>query len=156
MSLPEFTDEFLRGHSSVNVSFEGIDLEPIYTQLDRLSHSVKESANRHAEKQLTLTEEMRDLKSHMELLQKQQSETNAHLSRILVRLRTSTYQKEKTKELVRCNKELALALSKKIYHAEFKKRKLTDPGYEEILQGTLHPSIVPYVYLDTLLDEDSD
>jgi predicted nucleic acid-binding Zn-ribbon protein len=157
MSLPEFTDEFLEGGpSSVNQSFEGIDLEPIYRKLDRVLHTVKVSADRTAEKQREQTEELKDLKGTMEILQRQQSETNSLLARIQVRLRNSTFNKEKNKELVRCNKELATALSKRIFHSEFKKRKLLDPKCEEVTNGTLHPSVIPFVYLDDGITSDSD
>jgi hypothetical protein len=156
MSLPEFTDEFLNAASSVNVSFEGIDLEPVYSKLDRLIHSVSVSADRTAEKQRQHIEEMKDLKSTMETLQQQQSQTNLLLAKLERRLRSSAFDKEKNKELVRCNKELAIAFSRRLYHSEFKKRKLTDPRCAEVVEGTIHPSVLPFVYLDNHSTSDSE
>jgi hypothetical protein len=70
------------------------------------------------------------------------------LSLILTRLDQQALLEAKNSELIRCNRVLAEELSRKIYSAEFKQKKILNPDAEEIVQGALHPKVIPYVYLD--------
>ena len=54
----------------------------------------------------------------------------------------------KNTELVRCNRELAERVSESLFKKEFKLRKVTDPAAEQAVKGSLHPKVIPYVYLD--------
>jgi predicted Holliday junction resolvase-like endonuclease len=56
--------------------------------------------------------------------------------------------RSKNTELVRCNRELAVKLSEVLFRKEFKARKLTNPLAEEVVQGALHPKVIPFVYLE--------
>jgi len=56
--------------------------------------------------------------------------------------------KFKNIELVRCNRLLAEKLSKKLYHSDYKKQGITDPKAAFVVSGSLHPDVIPFVYLD--------
>jgi len=56
--------------------------------------------------------------------------------------------KFKNIELVRCNRLLAEKLSKKLYHSDYKKQGISDPKAAFVVAGSLHPEVIPYVYLD--------
>jgi hypothetical protein len=52
------------------------------------------------------------------------------------------------KELICCNRELAVELSKRLYHADFKSKKVLNPALvEDVVSGALHPKVIPFVYL---------
>jgi len=55
---------------------------------------------------------------------------------------------DKNTELVRCNRLLAQELSKRLFRAEFKQRRILNPLAEEVVQGALHPNVIPFVYLE--------
>jgi hypothetical protein len=59
-----------------------------------------------------------------------------------------TELKAKNLELVRCNRILAEKLSKKLYHSEYKKQGISDPKAAFVVSGSLHPEVIPFVYLD--------
>jgi hypothetical protein len=54
----------------------------------------------------------------------------------------------KNVELVRCNRLLAEKLSKKLYHSDYKKQGISDPKAAFVVAGSLHPDVIPFVYLD--------
>lgn len=92
-------------------------------------------------------ESLKDITSVLKSMQDSQREMQTTLARMLVRFRKQAYNKSKVEELVRCNKELAQALSKKLYASECKRKKV--PFDEAAYEGVIHPSALPYVYLDT-------
>lgn len=55
---------------------------------------------------------------------------------------------DKNTELVRCNRLLAQELSKRLFKAEFKQRRILNPLAEEAVVGALHPYVIPFVYLE--------
>lgn len=97
---------------------------------------------------------LENITSVLRSIQDSQAEMGNTLSRVLVRFRKQAYNKYKIEELVRCNKELAQALSKKLFASEFKRKKI--PFNESMMEGVIHPSALPYVYLDAHPSSDEE
>jgi len=135
---------------SANDDLNEESFEYIFDQLDSLNRTVstvEQSTLRHEEK-------LDDMISILRSVQETQTEMSHTLARMLVRFRKQAYNRHKVEELVRCNKELAQALSKRLYSSEFKRKKI--PFNEEAMEGVIHPSALPYVYLDSRPSEDED
>jgi hypothetical protein len=120
-------------------------VEREFFELNRSLSSTEDLTFQHGEA-------LKDIASVMRTLQDSQREMQNTLTRMLVRFRKHAHDKQKIEELTRCNKELAQVLSKKLYASEFKRKKI--PFDEETMEGVIHPSALPYVYIDIHSDEE--
>lgn len=98
-----------------------------------------------SETSITIDSMTKWISSLEDSIQASTQKTEQVLTLILSRL---DEQAAKNAELVRCNRILAEELSKRLYHAEFKQKKILNPAADEIVQGGLHPKVIPFVYLD--------
>lgn len=116
-------------------------------EIDRSVSCIDQTVVRHEDA-------MENITSILRTIQDSQTEMSHTLARMLVRFRKQAYNKHKVEELVRCNKELAKALSKKLYMSEFKHKKI--PYDESAMEGAIHPNALPFVYLETHPSEDEE
>jgi len=134
--------------------FEDDDLN-FNTLISRQLFELNRSLSSNEELTFRHGEALKDITSVLQTLQDSQKEMQNTLARILVRFRKQAYNKHKIDELIRCNKELAQALSKKLYASECKRNKISFD--EAAYEGVIHPSALPYVYLEShLSDEEED
>lgn len=138
------------GEPANDDSEEESPFNTVFSQLSEINQtvsSIETTTLRHED-------DLQSVASVLRSLQESQVEISNTLARMLVRFRKQAYNRHKIDELVRCNKELAQALSEKLYASEFKRKKI--PFNKEALEGVIHPRALPFVYLDSHPSEDEE
>lgn len=142
-----YGESFNDDESSLCEDAQFLNISLKLAEINRTVASTEDKLVRHEDALENITSILRGL-------QDSQAEISNTLARVLVRFRKHAYNKRKVQELVRCNKELAVALSKKLYTSEFKRKKI--PYTEGTFEGVIHPSALPYVYLDSHPSDDEE